>query len=86
LLCYGCAQEMRRIGGKAVYAVAAAVHRGKLPPAKECVCVDCGKQARDYDHRDYSKPLEVEPVCHPCNLKRGPAKWATVPSAPAKAA
>jgi len=34
-------------------------------------CVDCGKQATCYDHRDYSKPIDVEPVCHPCNVKRG---------------
>lgn len=30
------------------------------------------RRARDYDHRDYNKPLEVEPVCHSCNMKRGP--------------
>jgi hypothetical protein len=36
-------------------------------------CVDCGAQARDYDHRDYNKPLEVDPVCRRCNLRRGPA-------------
>jgi hypothetical protein len=36
-------------------------------------CVDCGAQARDYDHRDYNKPLEVNPVCRRCNLRRGPA-------------
>ena len=24
--------------------------------------------------RDYSKPLDVAPVCHSCNHKRGPAK------------
>lgn len=55
------------------YAVVRAIRRGELPPAKECVCVDCGAQARHYDHRDYNKPLEVEPVCVRCNLLRGHA-------------
>lgn len=27
----------------------------------------------DYDHRDYTKPLSVEPVCRSCNKLRGPA-------------
>ncbi|MFA5633142.1 MAG: hypothetical protein WC997_16665 [Porticoccaceae bacterium] len=27
--------------------------------------------ATDYDHRDYRKPLSVEPVCRRCNLSRG---------------
>lgn len=71
--CYACAQETRRIGAKAVYTVRGAVHRGLLEPARTLKCVDCGKPARDYDHRDYSKPLDVVPVCHSCNIKRGPA-------------
>lgn len=35
-------------------------------------CVDCGRPAKVYDHRDYSRPLDVEPVCKGCNKKRGP--------------
>ena len=31
--------------------------------------------AYDYDHRDYSKPLEVDPVCRRCNQMRGPADY-----------
>ena len=54
-------------------AVARAIRRGDLPPAKECVCTDCGALARHYDHRDHNKPLEVEPVCVRCNLLRGHA-------------
>jgi hypothetical protein len=35
-------------------------------------CSDCNvERATEYDHRDYSKPLLVEPVCHKCNLTRG---------------
>jgi hypothetical protein len=55
-------------------AVRRAVKRGELQPATVFACVDCGKPAQCYDHRDYSKPLDVEPVCTSCNLKRGPAK------------
>lgn len=36
-------------------------------------CVDCGDPATGYDHRDYRKPLEVDPVCNPCNRRRGVA-------------
>ncbi|MCP1121595.1 hypothetical protein, partial [Robbsia andropogonis] len=54
--------------------VSQAVSYGFLPRAKDCVCVDCGLPARHYDHRDYNKPLDVEPVCVSCNLQRGAAK------------
>ena len=64
----------RRNGaGAAHVAVGKAVKAGVLKPARECVCVDCGKQACDYDHRDYNKPLDVQPVCRSCNKRRGPA-------------
>lgn len=56
-----------------------AIKTGNLPKLDGSIfCVDCGAPARNYDHRDYSKPLEVEPVCHSCNLLRGPAKPAVV--------
>lgn len=40
-------------------------------------CADCGVRAEVYDHRDYLRPLDVEPVCRSCNKKRGPGlnKW-----------
>lgn len=47
--------------------------KGLLPRARECTCVDCGKPATDYDHRDYAKPLDVQPVCRGCNVRRGVA-------------
>ena len=54
--------------------VIAAIKAGRLPPITDkTICVDCGKRANAYDHRDYNKPLEVEPVCHRCNNHRGPA-------------
>lgn len=61
-------------GNEAKSAIRRVVQRGELQPATAFACVDCGKPAQCYDHRDYSKPLDVEPVCTSCNLKRGPAK------------
>ena len=37
-------------------------------------CMDCGRPAKCYDHRDYDKPDEVEPTCRRCNGLRGRAK------------
>lgn len=54
-------------------AVSRAVKSGKLPPATTQKCVDCGKKATEYDHRDYTERLVVSPVCRGCNKERGPA-------------
>lgn len=54
-------------------AVARARRVGSLKNPRDCMCTDCGCQAIEYDHRDYSKPLQVDAVCRRCNLKRGPA-------------
>lgn len=52
-----------------------AIKAGKLPAIDEnTLCVDCGGIAKQYDHRDYNKTLDVEPVCYSCNRKRGHAK------------
>jgi len=61
---------------RALYAVAVAVAIGVLPSLRSGAvpCKDCAKPATQYDHRDYAKPLEVEPVCGRCNLKRSAAK------------
>lgn len=53
--------------------VNAAIRRGTLPPVKGQACVDCGDAATLYEHRNYYKPLDVEPTCRPCNRKRGRA-------------
>lgn len=80
--CMGCAGPYRSIiryaSGQvgAVLAVQRAKRKGLLPHiSSETKCADCGQQADRYDHRDYNKPLEVEAVCHSCNLFRGPAIW-----------
>lgn len=52
--------------------VRAAVRYGFLSPiAAATICVDCGNRATCYEHRDYAKPLDVDPVCHGCNMRRG---------------
>ena len=55
---------------KARQIIRAAVTRGDLPRVATCDCIDCGIQAVDYHHEDYSKPLEVEPLCRMCHIKR----------------
>lgn len=63
-------QLQRRAG----MAVAEAVRRGDLPrlATKKVKCVDClTRRATDWEHRDYLRPLDVEPVCTQCNAARG---------------
>lgn len=52
--------------------VSEAVKRGEMPHVSTLPCADCGKPAECYDHRDYTKPLEVAAVCKGCNNRRGP--------------
>ncbi len=73
--CGDCSDYAAKISRKAHYAVARAIKLGKLPKAKTCICVDCGVPATMYEHRDYSKPLDVQPVCWRCNSRRGVAKY-----------
>ena len=61
-------------------AVAKAIKSGELDKPSDFACVDCGSPASQYDHRDYSKPLSVEPVCRRCNRRRGSAIGRTTPA------
>lgn len=61
-------QEWESLGKKAGYTA-----RAKLGSAAGRKCVDCGRPADRWDHRDYRKPLEVEPVCRSCNWYRARA-------------
>lgn len=64
--------KLRKAGTIAHLLVAVAVRDGRLPRPSTLQCVDCQWQTAEvYDHRDYDKPLEVDPVCRPCNTKRG---------------
>lgn len=76
--CMKCSSFAEKVKAKAFASVVKAVLRGELAPALTLKCVDCGADAKYYDHRDYSKPLEVVPVCHSCNVLRGPALYTKV--------
>jgi hypothetical protein len=77
LRCSTCKHErfrfQEKVYGRATSAVTCAVLRGDMKRATEYACVDCGRPAEVYDHRDYTQPLKVEPVCRSCNVIRGPA-------------
>lgn len=72
-VCGRCCVNHDKEGRKAIACVAKAIARGQLPPATAHRCVDCGTPATAYDHRDYTEPLNVAPVCRSCNGKRGHA-------------
>jgi hypothetical protein len=59
--------------------VAKAIREGRLQRPSAFACVDCGRAAEQYDHRDYTQPLAVEPVCRSCNVLRGPAPLPPIP-------
>lgn len=60
---------------QAKWAVKNAIQTGKLLSLSKnyIKCSDCNKRAIHYDHRDYNKPLDVEPICRSCNRLRGKA-------------
>lgn len=62
-----------RISRVAYDLVCKAIRKGILKPPSDYRCVDCGGEGQTYDHRFYTRPLEVEPVCRSCNKKRGSA-------------
>lgn len=53
--------------------VSASIRDGLLPRPRTLRCVDCNGEAVEYEHRDYNRPLTVEPICRGCNFRRGPA-------------
>lgn len=62
----------------AMWKIKLEVKMGRMPKVTTLLCVDCGKPAKCYDHRDYLKPLDVEPVCISCNKLRGAAMNASL--------
>ena len=73
-VCRACKPLVRYAAYKADTLLCRAEAHGEVPPPEDFTCVDCGRTAQSYDHRDYDRPLDVVPVCRSCNLKRGPAK------------
>ena len=71
--CIGCHGIQRDEAKRAIQVVSDAKRRGDIPKADTLTCVDCGAPASVYDHRDYSKPMAIKPVCRACNVFRGPA-------------
>ncbi len=43
---------------------------GLVAQADTQKCIDCGEQATEYDHRDYRRYMDVEPICGKCNAGR----------------
>lgn len=74
--CHSCAGLVAKFQNTAMYRVQLLINQGVIAKPGAHACVDCGAQATCYDHRDYSKPWAVEPVCDRCNTLRGPAKAA----------
>ena len=46
-----------------------AIRAGKLPRPDTLFCTYCYEMAQHYHHPDYSKPLEVIPLCRKCHRK-----------------
>lgn len=85
--CFKCATDPARLESRrqrdkrSLYYILAhryvevAVRCGDLKKLDGTVaCADCRSPAKVYDHRDYTKPLQVDPVCRRCNHKRGIGK------------
>lgn len=70
MYCTECRQAVSSI----TTAVSRTMRAAKIPKATDYDCQDCGKPATEWDHRYYSLPLEVDPVCTACNQRRGPAR------------
>ena len=75
-LCRECYKERSIIQHRTCSKVGWAKISGKLPRLDGTIkCMDCGEPAMVYEHRDYFKPLDVDPVCKKCNRLRGEGKW-----------
>jgi hypothetical protein len=75
-ICDKCRPGAYRLCQQANSKVQQAIKSGKMedPWEANLQCADCGGRASLWEHRDYAKPFDVEPVCYRCNIKRGPGK------------
>lgn len=70
--------EFIKVRDRAYNEMQKAIRKGIIPVLSKIKtkCVDCKRnRATCYDHRNYLKPLDVAPVCHMCNVRRGRAIW-----------
>ena len=73
--CIKCTKIRDKKKGFAHNKVAKAIRDGILKKLDGSIkCVDCGDIAKCYDHRDYARPLDVDPVCWSCDKQRGEGK------------
>jgi hypothetical protein len=79
-MCDPCDEVLRReraaywkLQQTAAARLAKAIRQREILHPTAYTCVDCGQPAECYDHRDYTKPLDVAPVCKACNVNRGHA-------------
>jgi hypothetical protein len=61
---------------KARYMIGSAISSFQIPRAEFCTCAHCGRNKYNtphlhmhYHHEDYTKPLEVIPLCVSCHAK-----------------
>lgn len=73
--CESCREIHCILAGRCSSAVTTAEYNDRLQDPKTMRCIDCGNSANVYDHRDYLKPLSVDPVCNTCNIRRAGARW-----------
>ena len=71
--CFRCNSKKQIFYSRAHAMVQKAIGLGLIPKANTLRCVECGKPAYGYEHRDYLNPLEVEPCCRSCDRQRGAA-------------
>jgi hypothetical protein len=72
--CLDCEHQTENDKRRARYHIVKAIASGTMLPASRYECWDCNEPAVCYDHRNYARPLDVQPVCKACNGRRGPAK------------
>jgi hypothetical protein len=70
-VCSGLVARAR--GAIVAPAIEREIRKGRIKRPQEFSCADCGRDAEVYDHREYLKPLSVDPVCKKCNFRRGSA-------------
>lgn len=71
--CLPCADSVMDMQKAIAKSLRFAINAGKLKDWRGQKCHFCGEAASGYEHRDYSRPFNVRPICRSCNWKLGPA-------------